>query len=162
MGYERKRVRKGESWRDGRGKGRKKKGGRRHTVIYAETDVDGEQCIGGENVAEEDGDVEEEIVLLVGDSRGLHVDVREDGLHLDPVLGAGGARREGVREEDDDESILCGFHGCGDGGVEMVGHVEGVEGGDEERTPVLRRHGRSAVGGHRGNICGKWNWLQVY
>lgn len=79
--------------------------GRRRTVIYAVADVDG----GGENVegqdaVEEDGHIEEQVVLLVGGFGGLHVDVGEEGLHLDPGLGAGG-RGKGVGQKDDDERV---------------------------------------------------------
>lgn len=59
--------------------------GRRRTVIHTEATVDvGRDRVGGEDGVEEDGDVEEEVVLLVGGFGCLDVDVCEKGLHLDP------------------------------------------------------------------------------
>ena len=124
--------------RGGRGVGREEdvrdggEGGGEGEVIYAEAEVDG----GREDVAvEEDGDVEEEVVLVVGSLGGLDVDVCEEGLHLEP------GRRWGRDKEDDDERVRGGGGGGCDGGVEVVRGVEGVEGGDEE----------SALDRHRGN-----------
>ena len=110
--------------------------GKRRTVIDTEADVDGgREDVGGEDAAEEDGDVEEEVVLEMGSLGGLHVDVCEEGLDVDPVWAG---RGKGVGEEEDGEGVGGGCCGCGDGGVEVVRGVEGVEGGDEEST-------------HRGN-----------
>lgn len=105
-----------------------------HTVIYTKADVDGGDGVGREGAAEEDGDVEEEVVLPVGCFGGLDVDVCEEGLHVDPGLRAGRCRGKRVGEEDDDEGVGRGGGGSGDGGVEMAGDAEAVDGGDEERT----------------------------
>ena len=104
----------------------------RRTVIYAKADVDGRDV--GEGAVEEDGDVEEEVVLAVGCFGCLHVDVCEECLYLDPQLEAGCGRCKCVGEEDDDERVGGGGGGGNDGGVEMAGDVEAVEGGDEQRA----------------------------
>ncbi|KAF8559641.1 zf-DHHC-domain-containing protein [Imleria badia] len=76
--------------------------------MYTEADVDGGGDGGrGQDGVEEDGDVEEEVVLLEGSFGGLHVDVCEEGLRVDPRVGAGCRRGEGkgVGEKDDDEHL---------------------------------------------------------
>lgn len=82
--------------------------GRRRTVIYTEADVDGGgEGVEGQDTVKEDGDVEEGVVLLLGGFGGLHIDVGDEGLHLDPGLGAerGGGRGKGVGKDDDDEHV---------------------------------------------------------
>lgn len=73
-------------------------------VMYTEAAIDGGgDRVGGESGGEEDGDVEEEVVLLVGGFGGLDVEVGEEGLDVDP--GAGWGRGEGVGDDDDDERV---------------------------------------------------------
>lgn len=103
--------------------------GERRTVMHAKADIDGGgDGVGGQGVAEEDGDVEKEVVLLMGCLGCLYVDVCEECLDL--YRGCGWYK--GVGEEHDGKGVGCRCSRGGDGGVEVEGDVEGVEGGDEE------------------------------